>query len=757
MDAGLVVSAIAEILGVIENAEEPLQDALEQTLRERAILLVLDNFEQVIEAGVAVERLLRAAPRLKVLVTSRAVLHRYGEHEFPVPPLDLPDLRNLPDPASLTHYEAIGLFLERAVAVKPNFALTPDNAPSIAEIAVRLDGLPLAIELAASRVKVLSPQGIIDRMGKGAPTLTSRIAGAPERQRTLRGAIQWSYDLLHEDERLLFEQISVFQGGASLDAIESVCPPVSGADTLDELASLVDNSLLRQFETEDGEPRFGMLETIKEYARERLDHRPELLATTRRAHADFFADFAMRQSEQLTGYGREPAVAAMATDVENLRVAWRHWVNESDLDQLNKLVDGLGLLYDAKGWYHATIELTTDLLSVLASTPSTPERAMQEVMLRTSLARALMAVNGYTQEVEDAYAQALELFEGQRELPQLFPVLRGLASFYNYRAEFEKAAHVGEQILRLADAQDDPGMRVDGHLLLGASKAMRNDLQAGSDHLDSAIACFESQGYRSGRFRLGNNPVVACFTTSALVSWLLGYPDRALERARRAVGLANELGHPFTLAYGLFHTGFLHLWRREPDLVMERATGVLEVADRHDLPIWKALGTCLQGAADAASGRAEEGLALIHHGLDLYQGLKTPPVFWPLLLSVQAGAYARAGQAAEGLGLIQEAIEIIGSGAMVPEFHVLRGELLLLHPDNVTDAELAFEQAFDLARTLDAKMSQLRAAVRIARLRRAEGEMDSAERGLRRVYESFTEGFTTLDLLEARELVNGTS
>jgi len=502
-----------------------------------------------------------------------------------------------------------------------------------------------------------------------------------------------------------------------------------------------------------------MLETIKEYAAERLDDRLELSAAVRRAHATYFADFAQQQWEHLTGLRREPALAAMAADIENLRIAWRYWVAQRDLDQLNKLVDSLWLLYDARGWYHATIEVTTDLLNVLSSTPSTPERAMQEVMLRTSLARALMAIHGYTREVEEAYARALQLFEGQRELPQLFPVLRGLASFYNYRAEFEKGAQVGREILRLAQAQDDPSMRVDGHLVLGSSIALGHDLHAGLEHLDAAIASFESQDHRSRRFRLGNNPGVACFTTSALVMWMLGHPDGALGRANRAVALATELEHPFTQAYALFHSGFLHLWRREPDLARDRSMGVLDVAEEHDLEIWKALGMCLLGAANTGMGGIEEGLGQIRRGLERYHGLKTPPVFWPLLLSVQAGAYARSGRPADGLARIEEAIEIADSGlTLLPEFYLLKGDLLLALPEaNGASAEPWFQRAFDVAQGLDARMPQLRAAVRLCRLWRDQGD---AERGgpiLRDVYETFTEGFETVDLIEATGLLESLS
>ena len=446
----------------------------------------------------------------------------------------------------------------------------------------------------------------------------------------------------------------------------------------------------------------------------------------------------------------------MAADLDNLRLAWDHWAAASDLDQLNKLIDSLWLLYDARGWYHATIELTTDLLNVLSSSPATPERAAQEVTLRISLARALMAIKGYTAEVEQAHTRALELFEG-RELPQLFPVLRSLASFYNVRAEHDKGAQVGRQILRLAEQQHDTSMLVDGHLLLGANLAFLNDLHAGLEHLDKAIGYFGSEPYRSHRFRLGNNPGVACFTTSGFILWLLGYPDRAVQRASDAVALATELEHPFTLAYALFHCGFLHLWRREPELVRDRAVGVLQVAEDHDFQIWRALGTCLLGAANTGLGQGTEGLAQVRQGIDLYQGLKTPPVFWPLLLFVQAGAHAQTGRAADGLALIDEALEIAGRGSgmtLLPEFQLLKGDLLLALPGVDGDnPEPWFQQAFDIAQGLDARMSQLRAAIRLCRLRQDHDNEAHGGRVLRAVYDTFTEGFTTADLIEARGLL----
>jgi len=476
-----------------------------------------------------------------------------------------------------------------------------------------------------------------------------------------------------------------------------------------------------------------MLETIRGYAAERLDDTPELGAAARRAHAAYFADFAQRQWEHLTGQRRELALAAMTTDLDNLRLAWDHWAAAGDLDQLNKLVDSLWLLYDARGWYHDTVRLTTNLLEVLSSSPSTPDRVTQEVTLRTSLARALMASKGYTPEIEEVYARTLELFEGQ-QVPQLFPVLRNLASFYNFRGEFDKGSRMAEAILRLADQQQDASMLVEAHLLVGVNLGFVDDLRAGLAHLDKAIAYFRSEPYPAGRYRLGHNPGVACLTTSAFILWILGHPDRALQRANEAIAVATELEHPPSLAYGLYHAGYLHLWRREAELVRDRADRLLRLVDDHDYPIWRALGTCLRGAADTAMGQVEKGLAKVRQGIDRYQGLKALRVFWPMLRSLEASAYGQTGRTADGLAMIDEALEIAGRGSgttMLPEFQLLKGDLLLAVPGrDGADPEPWFQQAFTIAQRLGARMSQLRA-----------------------VYDTFAEGFTTADLTEARVLL----
>ena len=199
----------------------------------------------------------------------------------------------------------------------------------------------------------------------------------------------------------------------------------------------------------------------------------------------------------------------MASETDNLRNAWRYWVAAQNLEQLNRLIESLWLIYHVEGRYRAAADITTELLDILAASPSSPERSLQEVKLRTSYARALMSIKGYTAEVEDAYAAALELFEGQRDDPRIYPVLRDLARFYIGGAEIAKAAAVGQEVLQLADAQGDPHMRLDGHLVIGTVLMFAGDLQAASDQYDQGIAAFEAPAYRARRLRFGTDPRVS--------------------------------------------------------------------------------------------------------------------------------------------------------------------------------------------------------------------------------------------------------
>ena len=762
-----VLPAIARSVGLRETGDQPLLEALARQLRSKKTLLLLDNFEQVTAAAPRLADLLLACPDLKLLVTSREALHLRGEQLYPVLPLRLPQAGlKQPPPEQLTQYEAVQLFIERVLAVKPDFEVTNENAPAVAEICHRLDGLPLAIELAAARIKLFSPQALLDRLGSRLGILKGGSRDLPLRQQTLRDTIHWSYELLDTGEQRLFALLSVF-AGFTFDAVEGVAgeigplggmPPI---DVLDGLASLVDKSLVRHRDPGTGEPRLFMLETIREYAAEQLEGEAGFSAAARRAQAAYFAEFAKSQWQRLTGDGREAALREMEADIENLRTAWRYWVEQKELEQLNKFVNCLWFLYDVRGWYHAMVSLTNDLLKVLAATPSTPELAEQEIILQTSLARALLATKGYTEEVEQAYARALKLCETAGDIPQLFPVLRGLASFYILRTEYGKAMELGKRMLHLADHLDDPDMRVEGYLALGYNLAFVEDPHRGLEYIDKALALYEPERQRPRRLGLGSNPGVIGLIVSGLLLWMLGYPDQAQDRAARALALAQKLGHPYTKAYVHFHTGLLNIWMGNPEIALGHGQEVLNLSEEHGFQIWSAVGACLQGAALTYLGHAEKGLPMIEWGLAVYQtqGMKIPPVFWPLLLHLSAGAYGAASRPEQGMQLMNKAMEAVLASSksektLKSEFLILTGELLLaLSPQNGAQVEELFRQAVDNAREVDSHMLELRAAIRLSRLWQGQGKKEEARNILSQAYANMTEGFLTRDLKEAKALL----
>jgi predicted ATPase/class 3 adenylate cyclase len=327
-DPALVPSAIAHALGVQEAGERPVLDLLKQHLESKEMLLVLDNFEQIVDAAPIVSDLLTSARGIKVLVTSREVLHLSGEQEYPVPPLALPDPEHLPSLEALSQYDAVALFIQRARSVNPGFEVTNQNAPAVAEICSMLDGLPLAIELAAARSKLLSPEAMLKRLENRLSVLTTSARDLPARQQTLRGAIDWSYDLLEESERAVFRRLGVFMRGSTVEATEAVVGTQElNLDVLDAVGSLVDKSLLRQFEF-DGEPRFQMLMTIREYALERLAASDEHDAVSRR-HAEYFRNL-VREAEP--SFTKDPEVLErVEREHDNIRVALRFLTESGDL------------------------------------------------------------------------------------------------------------------------------------------------------------------------------------------------------------------------------------------------------------------------------------------------------------------------------------------------------------------------------------------------------------------------------------------
>ena len=571
VDRQTVVSAIAVALGVREKPDRDLEEGVKQYVRDRQLLLVLDNFEQVVSVAPLVAELMAAGPRLRVVVTSRAALHLSGEQEFEVPSLALPDPRRLPPLATLSQYEAVALFIERARAVRPDFEVTNGNAPAVAEICTRLDGLPLAIELAAARVKLLTPQAILQRLERRLPLLTGGAVDLPVRQRTLRSAVDWSYELLDAPERRLFERLAVFAGGWTLEAAEEVCDPDGELtiDLLGGLASLADKSLLHAEEA-DGEPRFTMLQVIREFAAEKLDAAPEA-ELIRHRHAGWMLDLAERAEPRLLSFEGRAWNHRLRREEQNLRAAFRWALETGEAD--------IGLRTAAPIWrfwhYWGTLREGQRWLEALLELPN----AAADSSLR---ARALISQAGIVywlgriDRAEGLYQEALEIqraLNDQRGYAETleagswaaigrgdFPsgASRAAQARERYRAlgDAAGAARVTAQVETFAYVLDLGGSAQTARgAVLGAIEASRN----GNDAWNAAMgfvslsmisrrsgdAAGSIEAFRSG-FRifaeLGYLGMLPWLKLLARLEFDSGRPDRAVRLAAIAARAVEEIG-----------------------------------------------------------------------------------------------------------------------------------------------------------------------------------------------------------------------
>ena len=348
-DPELVGSAIADVLSIREFGNRPPLDLVVEHLNARKTLLVLDNFEQVTDAAPDVNTILKEAPDVKVIVSSRSPLKIYGEQEFPIPPLGLPDPSAIGSVEALSQFEAVRLFIERAVSVKPNFTVTNENAPAVAGICALVDGLPLAIELAAARIRLFSPEAMLKRLETSLADLGGGARDLPARQQTLRGAIQWSYELLDRGVAHLMDAFSVFVGGATLEHAEAVCGATDpGVDVLAGLEALLDQSMVRIIDGADGEPRFLMLHVIREFAIERLDQRPDADAVRDR-HAAVYLELVEAARNELTGPDQIAWLDRLGADHDNIRAALGRLVARGDAAAAMRLAAGMWRYWHRRG------------------------------------------------------------------------------------------------------------------------------------------------------------------------------------------------------------------------------------------------------------------------------------------------------------------------------------------------------------------------------------------------------------------------
>jgi predicted ATPase len=553
--AELVPSTIARSLDIEESGSESLIKLLKNVLHEKRILLILDNFEQLLSAASFVKELTETALSLKILITSRATLQLSIEHELIVKPLSSPPIDSKLSIDNLAEYPAIKLFLIRARAVKSNFVFNTDNAPIISEICYKLDGLPLAIELAAARIKLLSPISILTRLKNSLKLLTGGSKHLPPRQQTMRGTIEWSYQLLDEDEKTLFRRLAVFAGGFTVETAEAVCEsyelqsindglskvqsetqkPKFKIEVLDVITSLIDNNLLSQMDQPDGNARLGMLGVVREFAFECLEASGDS-EPLRQNHSLFFLSLAEEAERHLLGDKSVEWLERLETEHDNLRAAL-YWSLEKDTETACRIIAALryfwanhNYLTEAYSWLKAALERSEDVSS----------------MTYFKLLNGLGQFARYTGDFETArkaYEKVLIAETAANALAQIAISNHGLAAVATKEGDFATAQKFNEEELAIyRQLNDESG--------IAYALASLGDLALAKDDIQEARPLIEESLNISRN--LGNKQVVSInLVNLGMVAYSEQNYKEAYSYFAESIRLAQELGNKAVISCSL--------------------------------------------------------------------------------------------------------------------------------------------------------------------------------------------------------------
>jgi predicted ATPase/class 3 adenylate cyclase len=587
-DPSLVVPAIAQALALKESGGRSLKETVTRHLSEKEMLLILDNFEQVIAAAPEISSLMSSADRLKVVVTSREALRIRGEREFPVAPLSLP--RSSDRAEAIAASSAVELFVARAQEARPDFSLTRDHAPDVAAICRRLDGLPLAIELAAARVKVLSLPALKERLEQSLAALGQGRRDASARQRTLRGAIAWSYDLLPPEERTLFRRLGVFAGGFSLAAAEEVCVREDlGLDVLDGLSSLVDKSLVRAREHED---RFVMLETIRSFATDELEASGEA-EEIRRAHAEFFRALSEEAEQHLVGIDQRNWLDRLERELDNFRMALE-WALRYEPRTALVMSAGLWRFWDIRGYVTEARRWLTETLRHDFDDSLLNARVMYG-------AGCLAEEQGAFDEARRLLGGALGIFRN-RDDRNVVHCLIQLGAIAWLRGNLTEARAFSEEAVTVARHHRDDG-------LLGRALASLGETAVESSALDEARTLYQ-QALLLMRSAQDHRGILWVTTNLGELELHSGHYQRAKQYLDEALSLAESAGDSFGRSSALVNLALSAMLEKDFALARTHFLSALEISAR--IGSLYLIAGCLEGIAIATMivGRPRLGARL---------------------------------------------------------------------------------------------------------------------------------------------------
>jgi len=750
----IVQSAVAAAVG-INNPEAPME-TLAAALRDARMLLVLDNCSHVIDAVARlVNAILKTAPGVNILATSREPLRIEGEGIYRLGPLESPPTSEHLSSTEALQFPAVQLFVDVAAASDAGFKLHDRDAALVGEICRKLDGIPLAIELAAARVEVLGVRGLAARLADRLQVLASGRRSALPRHRTMRATVDWSYDLLSPSEQVVFSRLAIFAGGFTLDAAVAVAGDAghSREEIADLVLELATKSLVVA-ENDDPEMWLRLLDTTRVYALERLEASGERDRVAR-GHAEYYqmlfeqaeAEWETRPAPELLGqYGRE---------IDNLRAALDWAVSPKGDSQI-----AIGLTAAAVPlWMH--LSLTEECRGYVERALMVPDARADgdlrsKMKLHAAMGACLLYMHGDVPQVETAWQSALELAERLDDPEYQLRSLWGLWSFHMPGGKYHFALDLANRFCALTATRPAVLDRLIGEQMVGMSHHYMGDQGAARRHLERVIANYSANDRIShvGRYQIDLRVMAHVFL--ARIAWLQGFPERAIRTAGTSLAEARAIEHATSLCYALAIAACpISLLMSDLELAGYYVERLLEVSSTRGLARWHSFGRSFEGLLVMRRGDLENGLRLLRAGLDEL-GQAASALLW-LIKLFRAEALTRAGRVSDALAAIEDAskpCEQTEERWRLPEILRIKGELALMHDRDAGQAEGYFRQALDWARRQDAVAWELRAAVSLARLQAQHGRSREALMLLRPIYNRFTEGIDTADLKAAKALLD---
>jgi predicted ATPase/DNA-binding winged helix-turn-helix (wHTH) protein len=754
-DPALLTSAMAAVLGLSVHADNPLPGLL-AFLRHRQMLLVLDNCEHVVEAAAAaVEDVLNAAPDIRILATSREPLRAAEERVHRLAPLESPSATTGLTAAEAMEFPSIQLFVERAAASLDEFRLTDQDAPIVADICRQLDGIALAIELAASRVAAFGLRELAARLGDRFQLLTSGRRTALPRHQTLAATLEWSYQLLPEAERVLLQHLSVFAGEFSLEAAAAVMPGVTAPQVIDHIADLVAKSLVAA-DLHGEQVQYRLLDTTRLYGLEKLRGSGEYRQAAGR-HADFFRHFFIRAEAESDTLAKGEWLAIFGAQIGNLRAAL-DWSFSSDGDAAIgvaltiaaiPLWVELSLMAECRAWAERALAHVGD--------GATEDQDRARMQLSAALGWSRMFAAAPSRETSAAWSDTLALAERLGNTEYRSKALWGLWVDSLNSGALPKALELARQFESTVATSTDviDGMMADR--MLGTSLHFMGDQAGAGHHIAKVLARYAPPGRRSQIVRFQFDQQVTAHYFQARILWLQGFPDQAMRVVERTIAEAQVLGHALSFASVLGQgacpiallTGDLDAAERYADILAGHA-------DRHALRLWYLWARCFVGLVMVKRGNVAAGLKTVDRELENAAGNRFLPRYL-LLLGEHAICLGQAGDFRRALETVEGALARCGRTGEQwyrPELLRIKGELVRSGGEDGADTVAAaqFLAAGELAHRQGALTWELRAAISLAGLRRDQGRIAEARGDLARVADRFTEGFETEDLRTARQL-----